>query len=799
MGQIVGGAAKPRRCNLQSLSQLDTPAAGEHILVSSDNSMTANGQGNFDCYIVGNGTDAATARPLLKINADLDERVDEIEELFSTTEKISDNYDSFIWAYINSSNGVINAQAESLGRRVLLYHVSAGQKYRVTGELLAANAIYTFIAFYAGDTAPVTGDAGTVIEAYTNAKKSVDREIRITEDGWLALGMYSSSQFNRYSGSDWQVYKTTYNDYQSQIDENANSISALDGRVGALESGVKHVESIISDDFDSSMWAFINASGSGSIGYQQESSNRKILMWRVKAGETYRITGTLSKLSAIYGYIATKEGYDEPQNNEHVTVHEVYSPDEKKTVDTTIVITANGLLIIGLSTYEIINRYNGTDWQVYRIEAIDNSIGGLYLPKKLTAVVGDTIQIFKRSLFKGICLDEYDVKAKCAKGKDFPRYWEFTPVAADAGTTSLNFKVCNYKRQVIDDVTAELTVKAAPHSPSSMKRIAVFGDSLTQAGTWVAEAARRLLSSDAGTATMPAGKGLSNIKFIGAMGEGNARYYGAGGWSWNSYTIEGAPAFRFQVTGVSTIVKGAKYTNNGFTYEVVENNTTNGSGNILCTTSAATNIPTASGTLTKSSGTGDASITFTSVAADAGNPLWDSTNQEISFTRYLSNIGESTVDCVVFLLGWNSVGADKTNFTESQGYMETLIGALHEQYPNAIVKILGLQLPSMNGGLAENYGSNGGYADKYALIRSVFAYNEFLQSFCESEDYNSFVSYVDVATQFDSENNMPETSVQVNTRNAKTEERGTNGVHPANAGYYQIADVVYRDLVKTYC
>ena len=59
MGQIVGGAAKPKRCNLSKLSQLGTPAAGEHILVSSDNSMNAAGQGYFDCYVVGDGYTAA--------------------------------------------------------------------------------------------------------------------------------------------------------------------------------------------------------------------------------------------------------------------------------------------------------------------------------------------------------------------------------------------------------------------------------------------------------------------------------------------------------------------------------------------------------------------------------------------------------------------------------------------------------------------------------------------------------------------------------------------------------------------
>lgn len=67
MGQIVSSAAKPKRCNKNQLSQLGVLAAGLHVLVSSDNSMNAAGQGNFDCYIIGNGTTAATSLPLHKI------------------------------------------------------------------------------------------------------------------------------------------------------------------------------------------------------------------------------------------------------------------------------------------------------------------------------------------------------------------------------------------------------------------------------------------------------------------------------------------------------------------------------------------------------------------------------------------------------------------------------------------------------------------------------------------------------------------------------------------------------------
>lgn len=60
MGQIVGAKAKPKRANLNALSQVGTPALGEYVLVSSDNSMNAAGQGNFDSYIVGDGITQAS-------------------------------------------------------------------------------------------------------------------------------------------------------------------------------------------------------------------------------------------------------------------------------------------------------------------------------------------------------------------------------------------------------------------------------------------------------------------------------------------------------------------------------------------------------------------------------------------------------------------------------------------------------------------------------------------------------------------------------------------------------------------
>ena len=116
MGQIIGRTAKPDACNLRSLSSFGTPAAGQHILVSTDNSAMQNGQGNFDAYVVGDGTTAAAALPLHKINADifaiLDGKVDKVIEVWS--EK-SGNMKDLITAGngFQNANGVVANPADT--------------------------------------------------------------------------------------------------------------------------------------------------------------------------------------------------------------------------------------------------------------------------------------------------------------------------------------------------------------------------------------------------------------------------------------------------------------------------------------------------------------------------------------------------------------------------------------------------------------------------------------------------------------------------------------------------------------
>ena len=120
MGQIIGSAAKPKRCNKNQLSQVPTPAAGEHILVSSDNSMNAAGQGNFDYYIVGDGTKAATA---LKLNP-IENVAKQLEAIFSGS--VSDDY-------------TVSGYAEQYFGS---YNFKAGTEYTFLIETSASTTLY---------------------------------------------------------------------------------------------------------------------------------------------------------------------------------------------------------------------------------------------------------------------------------------------------------------------------------------------------------------------------------------------------------------------------------------------------------------------------------------------------------------------------------------------------------------------------------------------------------------------------------------------------------------------------------
>ena len=112
------------------------------------------------------------------------------------------------------------------------------------------------------------------------------------------------------------------------------------------------------------------------------------------------------------------------------------------------------------------------------------------------------------------------------------------------------------------------------------------------------------------------------------------------------------------------------------------------------------------------------------------------------------------------------------------------------------VRLIGIQLPSINGGITYNYGCSGPYHDTFGEVSTCMFYCEYLQELVKRDEYKDYVKYVDLKSQFDVEYNMPTQEFKVNNRSNIVESLGVNGVHPTMAGYLQIGDCFYRSLVS---
>lgn len=182
MGQIVSMAAKPKRCNKNQLSQLGVLAAGLYVLVSSDNSMDAAGQGNFDCYIVGDGTTAATALELKSIDgfAELEGEVTDIKSAIDYDQNSIQISVQYTGKYINTNGGLANSAN---------FNVSAPIR------LLKGEKIVASLAAYSNQSAiSRTNEAGTEFTSLVLGKgvtlSLIEYEYIAAEDCYVALCCY---------------------------------------------------------------------------------------------------------------------------------------------------------------------------------------------------------------------------------------------------------------------------------------------------------------------------------------------------------------------------------------------------------------------------------------------------------------------------------------------------------------------------------------------------------------------------------------------------------------------------------
>lgn len=460
-----------------------------------------------------------------------------------------------------------------------------------------------------------------------------------------------------------------------------------------------------------------------------------------------------------------------------------------------------------LATAQVEEGNSGTDYEEYSerevidptyipsIEDVDD--GGeelkIFLPDTLYAVVGDTLQIFFQSLVRSVDVSNYNVRVACSKGKQYHRYFEYTPTSGDIGTTTFRITIIDDMGAILGVASCNLVTIAQGVSPASAKKIVCVGASTTANGKWVAETFRRLT----GSGGSPSGDGKTNIVFCGDKTKDGAGFVGHSGWSWSDYATQGRPAFRFTIGIEPNVAVGNVYTNNGFSYTIIE---ISDDGTILCSTSSASNVPQASGTLVKTSGSGDANVAFSASSLDSQNPFWDYQNNKLTFIPFANSYCGGTIDAMYVWLGGNGLTNWKTDFENYRGYMVDFADTLHTEFPNAKIYLVCGSIPSMKV-MMPGYGASGtGWADTFGMVDAFFNLRKFYQEFANDEVYSEFVEFVDATSEFDSDYNFPLTQKPVNTRNnSVTEPYANNTIHPGDAGYMQIADSVYRHFVAKYC
>ncbi|WP_283694317.1 BppU family phage baseplate upper protein [Clostridium perfringens] len=421
------------------------------------------------------------------------------------------------------------------------------------------------------------------------------------------------------------------------------------------------------------------------------------------------------------------------------------------------------------------------------------------LPNEFVAVVGDTLQLFYKGLIEAVNPYNYDIRVRCQKGKAFNRYYEFTPEVKDVGEYDFYINVYNNAHILLASSKCKLKVVNTTGSITNPKNILCIGDSLTVNGVWCKEAMRRLTENNG----EPTGLNKNNINFIGTVRNGSCKFEGYGGWTWQHYLDAPNPnkgdmwvycTHDKNIDDQHSIwqdANGAKWKLETIEPTRIKFTRVNGH---------TSPVPSSPGVLTHvENAVHESPINFTKVTVGEPNPFWNPKENRVDFKAYCKENDFDGIDYIYTLLTWNGGRADMATIEDNKIVIEQakeLIDIIHRDYPNAKIRIMGIQLPSLNGGTGASYGASGNYSYTYGLVRGVFGLNLAYQEFANREGYKDFVEFINVSGQFDSENNMPAELVRVNTRSTKTELRGTNGVHPTMEGYYQIADVAYRQLVR---
>lgn len=226
MGQIRGRSAKSDACNIRSLSLFGTPAAGQHILVSTDNSAMQNGQGNFDAYVVGDGHTAATALELKHINPELYKT---IETTYTSENGSFAPYDGYVKRTLNPPSLV-----RASGFKVMYVPISKPCRIvtntSVPGTSTIGHMVINSSNAYVADIVPTNGvfqitqdliDAGAVVAmiSFVLSATPFDTIYATVQEDYLILDDIDKLNYDvdELRGEFYQEEVTTYDNNSEGI------------------------------------------------------------------------------------------------------------------------------------------------------------------------------------------------------------------------------------------------------------------------------------------------------------------------------------------------------------------------------------------------------------------------------------------------------------------------------------------------------------------------------------------------------------------------------------------------------
>lgn len=182
-----------------------------------------------------------------------------------------------------------------------------------------------------------------------------------------------------------------------------------------------------------------------------------------------------------------------------------------------------------------------------------------------------------------------------------------------------------------------------------------------------------------------------------------------------------------------------------------------------------------------------------------GGWTWNQYIQTFDVKDYIQQYCNGQLDIVYLQLGINEL-LFHTPFDDINGIIinaKKFINAFHNAYPQCKVLLGSVLLPSQNGGLGANYPANevsGIYGERGFNLK-VHKLNQAYDSLAHSEEFSSYTYFIDNNAQFDCLHAYPTQEIPAGNYVEGTETIGTNGVHPTDVGYAQIAAGMFRAII----